>query len=215
MSMPERYHPECPPDAHKVIRPPEKEVFATLCVYVPDSEEANGMDNVTDILSMMNKKPLILCSEKMKALILKNSEQAEIKPEFIRIHDDQSKASIAYTDGAVGPSLDFYNIVENRELAKDFLQLLQKKCLICLDTLSMFILRSISTVYPWDELLANQFLGQYTAALKDLTESDIKLLTDVRYGRFDALKVEEESKTAYKFLRLERKLFLQYPTEDD
>ena len=79
----------------------------------------------------------------------------------------------------------------------------------------MFILRSISTVYPWDELLANQFLGQYTAALKDLTESDIKLLTDVRYGRFDALKVEEESKTAYKFLRLERKLFLQYPTEDD
>ena len=27
MSMPERYHPECPPDAHKVIRPPVKEVL--------------------------------------------------------------------------------------------------------------------------------------------------------------------------------------------
>ena len=158
---------------------------------------------------------IILCSEKMKALILENAEQAEIEPEFIRVHDDPSKASIAYTDGAVGPSLDFYNIAENNELSKDFLQLLQKKCLICLDTMSMFILRSISTVYPWDELLANQFLGQYTAALKDLTDSDIKLLTDVRYGRFDALKVEDESKTAYKFLRLERKLFLQYPTEDD
>ena len=32
MSMPERYHPECPPDAHKVIRPPVTEVLATLCV---------------------------------------------------------------------------------------------------------------------------------------------------------------------------------------
>lgn len=81
--------------------------------------------------------------------------------------------------------------------------------------LSMFTLRSISTVFPWDRLLANQFLGQYLDASAQLTEADIKLLTDVRYGRFDALKVEEESKTAYKFLRLERKLFLQYPTEDD
>ena len=81
--------------------------------------------------------------------------------------------------------------------------------------MSMFTLRSISTVFPWDELLANQFLGQYIKARAELTDSDIKLLEDVRYGRFDALKVEEESKTAYQFLRLERKLFLQYPTEDD
>ena len=61
MSMPERYHPECPPDAHKVIRPPLKEVHALLCVKVNDSEEANGMDNVCDILSLINKKPLIVC----------------------------------------------------------------------------------------------------------------------------------------------------------
>lgn len=84
-----------------------------------------------------------------------------------------------------------------------------------MDMLSMFTLRSISTVYPWDELLANQFLGQYLEASKALTDDDIALLTDVRYGRFDALSVEEKSATAYKFLRLERKLFLQYPTEDD
>lgn len=79
----------------------------------------------------------------------------------------------------------------------------------------MFTLRSVSTVYPWDKLLANQFLGQYTEAVSQLSEDDVKLLTDVRYGRFDALEVENKSKTAYKFLRLERKLFLQYPTEDD
>ena len=179
MSMPERYHPECPPDAHKVIRPPESEVLATLCVKVEDCEESNGMVNVVKILSLMSKKPLILCSE------------------------------------AVGPTMDFYDLSAKGSDCSGFLDLLSKKCLICLNTLSMFTLRSVSTVYPWDKLLANQFLGQYTEAVSQLSEDDVKLLTDVRYGRFDALEVENKSKTAYKFLRLERKLFLQYPTEDD
>ena len=214
MSMPERYHPECPPDAHKVIRPPVTEVLVTLCVRVPDTEEANGMDNVTDILSLMSKEPIIICSEKMKDLINKSAAQAEIKPIFVNIHDN-NKASLVYQDGAVSSVLDFYDFAGNSDNYKEFLDLLEKKCLISLDLLSMFTLRSISTVYPWDKLLANQFLGQYLDASKTLTESDLKLLCDVRYGRFDALKVEEESKTAYKFLRLERKLFLQYPTEDD
>lgn len=214
MSMPERYHPECPPDAHKVIRPPVTEVLATLCVRVPDTEEANGMDNVTDILSLMSKEPIIICSEKMKDLINKSAAQAEIKPIFVNIHDN-NKASLVYQDGAVSSVFDFYDFAGNSDNYKEFLDLLEKKCLISLDLLSMFTLRSISTVYPWDKLLANQFLGQYLDASKTLIESDLKLLCDVRYGRFDALKVEEESKTAYKFLRLERKLFLQYPTEDD
>ena len=214
MSMPERYHPECPPDAHKVIRPPVTEVLATLCERVPDTEEANGMDNVTDILSLMSKEPIIICSELMKDLINKSAAQAEIKPIFVNIHDN-NKASLVYQDGAVSSVLDFYDFAGNSDNYKEFLDLLEKKCLISLDLLSMFTLRSISTVYPWDKLLANQFLGQYLDASKTLTESDLKLLCDVRYGRFDALKVEEESKPAYKFLRLERKLFLQYPTEDD
>lgn len=211
MSMPERYHPECPPDAHKVIRPPLKEVHALLCVKVNDTEEANGMDNVCDILSLMNKKPLIVCSEKMKELIKASAAQAEIEPEFVVVHEN-NKASISYADGSVSNTFDYYDFAD---IQKDYLKHLEEKCLICLDTMSMFTLRSISTVFPWDELLANQFLGQYIKARAELTDSDIKLLEDVRYGRFDALKVEEESKTAYQFLRLERKLFLQYPTEDD
>ena len=175
MSMPERYHPECPPDAHKVIRPPVTEVLATLCVRVPDTEEANGMDNVTDILSLMSKEPIIICSEKMKDLINKSAAQAEIKPIFVNIHDN-NKASLVYQDGAVSSVLDFYDFAGNSDNYKEFLDLLEKKCLISLDLLSMFTLRSISTVYPWDKLLANQFLGQYLDASKTLTESDLKLL---------------------------------------
>lgn len=213
MPMPERYHPECPPNAHKVIRPPENEVFAILAVKVPDSEEQNGMENVCDMLSLMSKKPIVLCSEKMEQLIKENAKNSEIEPSFIR-NNAKDKAYISYIDGAQGEVLPFYDWAFAPQSFKDFLPRLQEKCLLCVDMPSMFILRSISTVYPWDKLLAQQFLGQYLQACETLTAEDKKLLEDVRYGRFDALKVEDESKTAYKFLRLERKLFLSYPTED-
>ncbi len=213
MPMPERYHPECPPNAHKVIRPPENEVFAILAVKVPDSEEQNGMENVCDMLSLMSKKPIVLCSEKMEQLIKENAKNSEIEPSFIR-NNAEDKAYISYIDGAQGEVLPFYDWAFAPQSFKDFLPRLQEKCLLCVDMPSMFILRSISTVYPWDKLLAQQFLGQYLQACETLTAEDKKLLEDVRYGRFDALKVEDESKTAYKFLRLERKLFLSYPTED-
>ena len=213
MPMPERYHPECPPNAHKVIRPPENEVFALLAIKVPDSEEQNGIENVCDMLSLMSKKPIILCSEKMEQLIKEKAQNAEIEPSFVR-NSSEGKAYISYTDGAQGEVMPFYDWAFNPQAFKDFLPCLQQKCLLCVDMPSMFILRSISTVYPWDKLLAQQFLGQYLQACETLTAEDKKLLEDVRYGRFDALKVEDESKTAYKFLRLERKLFLSYPTED-
>ena len=213
MPMPERYHPECPPNAHKVIRPPENEVFAILAVKVPDSEEQNGMENVCDMLSLMSKKPIVLCSEKMEQLIKENAKNSEIEPSFIR-NNAEDKAYISYIDGAQGEVLPFYDWAFAPQSFKDFLPRLQEKCLLCVDMPSMFILRSISTVYPWDKLLAQHFLGQYLQACETLTAEDKKLLEDVRYGRFDALKVEDESKTAYKFLRLERKLFLSYPTED-
>ena len=111
MSMPERYHPECPPDAHKVIRPPLKEVHALLCVKVNDTEEANGMDNVCDILSLMNKKPFIVCSEKMKELIKASAAQAEIEPEFVVVHEN-NKASISYADGSVSNTFDYYDFAD-------------------------------------------------------------------------------------------------------
>ena len=119
MSMPERYHPECPPDAHKVIRPPVKEVFATLCVKVEDSEEKNGMANVVEILSLMSKKPLILCSDKMRKLICDYTKDSEVKPEFLRVHED-GKASISYENGAIGPTTDFYEMLSDLEKRLDY-----------------------------------------------------------------------------------------------
>ena len=102
--MPERYHPECPPDAHKVIRPPVKEVFATLCVKVEDSEEKNGMANVVEILSLMSKKPLIICSDKMRKLICDYTKDSEVKPEFLRVHEDGVRLTSRQKFGKIGVS---------------------------------------------------------------------------------------------------------------
>ena len=42
----ERIESECPPDAHKVIRPPENEVNETIVVKVEESEEQkNGIED--------------------------------------------------------------------------------------------------------------------------------------------------------------------------
>ena len=77
----------------------------------------------------------------------------------------------------------------------------------------MLILRSISTVYPWDKLLAGDFIRQYIKASDAISDEDRDLLRQIRYGKYDPMNAKDTK--AYQFLRLERKLFLQYPSEDD
>lgn len=214
MPMPEHLHPECPPDAHKVIRPEENKVFATLCVYISEEELNNGIGEVCDIISRMSKKPLLQCSEKVKKAILEKAADFEIEPGFVTALDG-NKATVSYADGSVGPTQDYVKLEFADASYKEFLDLLSKKTIISIDVFSMFIMRSLSTIYPWDKLLANHFLNQYLTCAANVTEEDKKLLRDFRYGRLDPYENKEKSVTAYEFLRLERKLFLQYPTEDD
>ena len=109
--------------------------------------------------------------------------------------------------------LKFYDFAGDYQNFKDFLTYLNEQCLISVDTLSMLVLRSISTVYPWDKLLAGDFVRQYLKAMAALTAEDRLLLTDIRYGRASS-EIKQSKPEAYQFLRLERKLFLQYPSED-
>ncbi len=215
MSMPDHFHPECPPDAHKVMRPPENEVNASLAVRVEDSELTEGGKNICDVLKSMSKTPLIVCSEKVREQITANAADSEIEPAFVSVLENGTEASIHYQDGAVGENLKFVDYSKDFSLYKDFLEELPNKAILCVDMFSMFIMRSLSTVYPWDKLLAQHFLTQYLQAVPEVTEEDKKLLHDVRYDRNDLLTVKDTSATAYRFLKLERKLFLQYPTEDD
>ena len=213
MSQIERLHPDCPPDAHKVIRPPENELNALLCVLVTEKEvQTYGIIDVLDVLALMSQKPLLLCSKEIEEEILKNCEKAELDPAFIRVHSDNT-CSIAYKDGAISSTMPFYDFAPDYNNFKHFLEKLSEKCVVTVDMLSMLILRSISTIYPWEKLLAGDFINQYIKASAALNDDDRHLLREIRYGKI----APEEAKdtAAYQFLRLERKLFLQYPSEDD
>ena len=211
MSMPPRFEPTCPPDAHKVMREPENKVAAKLCVAVEDHELSYGTANICDLLSAFSKTPLISCSDKVREEILKFADASEIKPQFLKNNGDHA----VIMPGEAGAEYTVCNLCDPAKATTEFLEaLLQKDTVIVIAMPSMYILRSISTVFEWDVLLAKQFLGQYEKASAQLTDSDKELLQRVRYGQEDALKVKELSESAYPFLRLERKLFLQYPTED-
>lgn len=211
MSKHERLQSECPPDAHKVYRAPENKLVATLAVKVEDQElETFGGADLCEVLSLMSQEPLILCSDKVKEAIISNAEHAEIKPKFLKINND--KASINYTDGSISEVRDLIDLSDSKADFTNYLEYLSQKCFIVVNTLGMLILRSISTVYPWDKLLAGDFVRQYIRARDILSLEDIENLMKIRYGLIDPFSVSETN--GYKFLRLERKLFLQYPTDD-
>lgn len=212
MSKIERLDPTCPPDAHKVMRPPENEVKATLAVRIGNQElHTFGPADVTEVLSLFGGKPLIAGSEELITEVLAHAKEAEIEPSFLKTETDGTAYPV-YADGAVGPKKPLYDLAQKPEDYAHFLNYLAEDCYIMLDSLSMLIMRSISTVYPWDRLLASDFIRQYQGAVSLLDDNLRELLYKVRYGREDASAVKDTP--AQLFLKLERKLFLQYPTED-
>lgn len=211
MSMPQRFEPTCPPDAHKVMREPQNKVNAILAVKVPDSELQYDVADICDLLSAFSKKPVIYCSDAVRAAILEKSADSDITPVFLKKND---QGLVELMPGTPDKVYQFADLSNAQDAAKDFLEKLVDECVIVVNMPSMYILRSVSTVFAWDELLAKQFMRQYQDACSKLTPSDKELLQRVRYGNEDALKVKELSASAYPFLKLERKLFLQYPTED-
>ncbi len=211
MSMPQRFEPTCPPDAHKVMRDPQNKVNAILAVNIPDSELQYDVADICDLLSAFSKKPVIYCSDAVRAAILEKSGDSDITPVFLKKHDHDL---VELMPGTPEKTYQFVDLSKAEDAAENFLKKLENECVIVVNMPSMYILRSVSTVFEWDDLLAKQFMHQYDEACSKLTPSDKELLQRVRYGKEDALKVKELSASAYPFLKLERKLFLQYPTED-
>ena len=212
MPMPPRFKPSCPPDAHKVIREPENKVLAELCVRIEDAELENGAREVCELLGAFSKSPIVSCSDKARLEIEGCAAGEGIMPSFLKVL--QGGGAVVATAGKPDRGVKACDLTDLSK-ARLFLGELLKDQVVVIPMASMYILRSISTVYAWDRLLAEQFLRQYEDALSKLTAPDRALLEDVRFGRVDPLKVKDLSPTAYPFLKLERKLFLQYPSEDD
>ena len=215
----ERMQTECPPDAHKVIRPPENEVNALLCVKLDTKQcEHYGNEDFCSMLSLMSKHPMVLCDAALKEILIAGAAAAEIEPSFLQLDADGKSGNLSYMSGAVGETLPVVDLTcDDAELSRSvgFLDLLSTKQIIVVDAEAMLILRSISTVYPWDKLLAGDYLRQYLKARKEVTAEDLGHFNDVRFGRVDGFSLKGEYPVAYRYLQLERKLFLQYPDDED
>ncbi len=209
--MPQRFQPSCPPDAHKVIRDPENKVSAELCVRIEDGELRNGAREICELLGAFSKTPIVSCSQRARLEIEGSAAGEGIMPSFLETLE--GGGAVVAATGKPGRGVKVCDLTDDAQ-AHRFLDELLKEQVVVIPMASMYILRSVSTVYAWDRLLAEQFMRQYEDALSHLTAPDRALLEDVRFGRTDPLKVKELSPTAYPFLRLERKLFLQYPSED-
>lgn len=212
MAKQERLEAQCPPDAHKVMRPPENEVKASLVVRVSDAElESFGARDVAEVLSLFSSKPQILGSAAVEGAVLSEAAAAEIAPSFLKAAED--KGYLAYPDGSVSSTKKVIDLSLDTKAYEQFLAALKEDAYVVVDSLSMLIMRSISTVYPWDALLASDFIRQYLGAQSLLGSKEREQLFAVRYGRLDGASLKDTQ--AFPFLKLERKLFLQYPTEDD
>lgn len=218
MAHVERMQTECPPDAHKVIRPPENEVKAYLCVRLDPAEcDRYGIADFCNVIGLMSSRPLLLCSDELKDKIIAQAQESEIDPAFLQIHEDGTSCHLNYASGAQSQTFSCVDLTDDPELAKvaGYLDLLGTEQIIIIDAAAMLILRSISTVYPWDKLLAGDYLRQYLKARKEVTAADLDIFREVRYGRVEAYPLKEKEPRAYRYLQLERKLYLQYPDEDD
>ena len=86
----ERLESECPPDAHKVIRPPENEVNATIVVKVEESEEEDvNLDEFADEIEpwIINELKRVGCDTAKSVLELSESElesRTDLEIETIR-----------------------------------------------------------------------------------------------------------------------------------
>lgn len=203
----ERLHTECPPDAHKVLRQPDNECNALICLNIYDWEvNEYGANNVAELISIFNKKAYV-CASENTINALKPFVTEEFTPIFLKRNGNVLQGE----DNQSLTCEDFFSDVNHMN---SYLDTLAKKTFVLVDTLSMYILKSISTVYPWDKLLASDFVRQYIKAYSALSDKDKKELNDVHYGKIYWETLKEQNPTAYTFLRLERKLYLQYPSED-
>lgn len=211
-----RMQTECPPDAHKVIRPPEKVCKAILCVKLNEAEaQEYGATDFCSAISLMGAKPFLVCSDEIRQLIKEHKAQAQIDPAYLQVSADGTEAYVSYDDGAQGQSLPVVDLTQENANVGAFLDLLTQKQYIIIDSYSMLILRSISTVFPWDPLLAQHYLTQYLQARDNVTAEELELFIKVRYGCMEGFSLKSLNKNAYNFLQIEKKLYLQYATEDD
>ena len=224
--MTEHHHcSDCNDGTHGSYKPNRKIEFlkARLAMIVDSRLYKNvPLKGILELASLINPTSLMLFSTDSDFIADFSSKASELE-EMVTLYAPKNedmntfipvcspKAAKIPKNVEFAKDLDVLASYENEDLLKNLcdIQVENKLSLIPLPLTDMLILKSITTVQPYDLPLARLYLKQYTEAKEALTEADRNLLRDIKEQGLPTLD-DSYSEQVYRFLKVERKLFTQY-----
>ena len=224
--MTEHHHcSDCNDGTHGSYKPNRKIEFlkARLAMIVDSRLYKNvPLKGILELASLINPTSLMLFSTDRDFITDFSSKASELE-EMVTLYAPKNedmntfipvcspKAAKIPKNEEFAKDLDVLASYENEDLLKNLcdIQVENKLSLIPLPLTDMLILKSITTVQPYDLPLARLYLKQYTEAKDALTEADRNLLRDIKEQGLPTLD-DSYSEQVYRFLKVERKLFTQY-----
>lgn len=224
--MTEHHHcSDCNDGTHGSYKPHRKIEFlkARLAMIVDHRLYANvPLKGILELASLINPTALMLFSTD-REFIADFAQKAPELEEMVTLYapkDDDAGvfAPICSPKAAKIPKnvelikdKDVLASFENEELLKGLcdVQVKNDLSLIPLPLTDMLILKSITTVQPYDLPLARLYLKQYAEAKEVLTEEDLSLLRNIKEQGLPTID-DSYNERVYRFLKVERKLFTQY-----
>lgn len=224
--MTEHHHcSDCNDGTHGSYKPNRKIEFlnARLAMIVDSRLYKNiPLKGILELASLINPTSLMLFSTDSDFIADFSSKASELE-EMVTLYAPKNedmntfipvcspKAAKIPKNVEFAKDRDVLASYENEDLLKNLcdIQVENKLSLIPLPLTDMLILKSITTVQPYDLPLARLYLKQYTEAKEALTEADRNLLRDIKEQGLPTLD-DSYSEQVYRFLKVERKLFTQY-----
>lgn len=224
--MTEHHHcSDCNDGTHGSYKPNRKIEFlkARLAMIVDRRLYKNvPLKGILELASLINPTSLMLFSTDRDFIADFSSKASELE-EMVTLYAPKNedmntfipvcspKAAKIPKNVEFAKDLDVLASYENEDQLKNLcdIQVENKLSLIPLPLTDMLILKSITTVQPYDLPLARLYLKQYTEAKEALTEADRNLLRDIKEQGLPTLD-DSYSEQVYRFLKVERKLFTQY-----
>lgn len=224
--MTEHHHcSDCNDGTHGLYKPNRKIEFlkARLAMIVDSRLYKNvPLKGILELASLINPTSLMLFSTDRDFIADFSSKASELE-EMVTLYAPKDESMSAFIPvcspkaAKIPKNVEFAKdqdvlaSYENEDLLRNLcdIQVENKLSLIPLPLTDMLILKSITTVQPYDLPLARLYLKQYAEAKDALTEADRNLLRDIKEQGLPTLD-DSYSEQVYRFLKVERKLFTQY-----
>lgn len=224
--MTEHHHcSECNDGTHGSYKPHRKIEFlkARLAMIVDHRLYTNvSMEGILELAGLINPTARMLFSTDRDFIAEFTAKAPEIT-EMVTLYVPKDEAMNSFIpvctpkaakipkNVEMARDTDVLASYENEDLLKDLcdLQVKNELSLIPLPLTDMLILKSITTVQPYDLPLARLYLKQFIEAKEALSDEDRNLVRNIKEQGLPTID-DSYNEQVYRFLKVERKLFTQY-----